>query len=260
MKALFLSDVFGRPGRQAVQRALPLLASEYAPDLVIANGENAAGGKGITAKAAAELFSSGVQIITSGNHIWKHRDVIPFIQHESRLLRPANYPRDDPGSGYVLFALPSGAKVGVLNLEGRIFMNSCLDDPFRTSLRVLEEISPHTRLILVDFHAEASSEKRALGWFLDGKVSAVLGTHTHIQTADEQILPGGTGYITDAGMTGPHESVIGIEPSSAIDHFLSQMPIQFRVAKNRCRIEGVLLDLDPQSGKCRSIERISRPV
>lgn len=260
IKVLFISDVFGRPGRQAVQKAVPALISEYSLDCVIANGENAAGGKGITARAAQELFSAGIQVITSGNHIWKHPEVIPLLLNENRLLRPANYPRKDPGSGHFLCPLPGGHTIGIINVEGRIFMNPCLEDPFQATLSALEELSPHTRLIIVDFHAEATSEKRALGWFLDGKVSAVLGTHTHIQTADEQVLPGGTGYITDAGMTGPHESVIGVDSSSAIQHFLSQMPMKFKVAKSGSRIQGVVLELDSCSGSCLHIERISRPV
>jgi len=260
VKILFLGDIFGRPGREAVKRVLPDLFADLGLELVIANGENAAGGKGITAKEADELFSAGIRVITGGNHSFRHLEVVNFLAREPRLLRPANYPSQVPGAGSVVVPLASGPRVGVINLEGRVYMNNRLEDPFTTARREVERLSRETPLLIVDFHAEATSEKKALGFYLDGQVSAVLGTHTHIQTADEQILPGGTGYITDAGMTGASDSVIGLEPSPALDHFLTQMPIKFVVAQKNVLLQGVLLELEAGSGRCLKIERLSLPA
>lgn len=255
-----MGDVFGRPGRQAVRQVLPALIADLSLELVIANGENAAGGKGITAKEADELFQQGVRVITSGNHIFRHLEVVNFLAKEPCLLRPANYPAQVPGVGSVVVPLASGSRVGVINVEGRVYMNNRLEDPFLAARREVERLSRETPLLLLDFHAEATSEKRAMGFYLDGKVSAVIGTHTHVQTADEQILPGGTGYITDAGMTGASDSVIGLEPAPAIDHFLTQMPIKFVVAQKNVYLQGVLLELETGSGRCLKIERLSLPV
>jgi metallophosphoesterase (TIGR00282 family) len=225
-------------------------------DLVIANGENAAGGFGITEETANDLYKCGIDVLTSGNHIWDKKDSLDFINREGKLLRPANYPEGTPGQGSAIYTTAGGTKVAVLNLEGRVFMNN-LDCPFRTADRELDRLRTETAIILVDFHAEATSEKTSLGWYLDGRVSALIGTHTHIQTADERLLPGGTAYITDAGMTGSFDSVIGVKKEEAITKFLSQLPVKFEVAKNNLRLNGVTVTVDEQSGKALSIERIN---
>ncbi len=256
VKILFIGDIVGKPGRQAVSRELHRLVDRYLVDLVIANGENAAGGFGITEETANDLFKCGIHVLTSGNHIWDKRDSYDFIGHEERLLRPANYPEGTPGRGSALYSTAGGVKVAVLNLEGRVFMNN-LDCPFRTADRELDRLRAETPIILVDFHAEATSEKASLGWYLDGRVSAFIGTHTHIQTADERILPGGTAYLTDAGMTGGFDSVIGVRKEEAISKFLSQLPVKFDIAKNNLRLNGVVVEVDEQSGKAMSIERIN---
>jgi metallophosphoesterase (TIGR00282 family) len=256
VKILFIGDIVGKPGRQAVSRELHRLVDRYLVDLVIANGENAAGGFGITEETANDLFKCGIHVLTSGNHIWDKKDSLDFIRHEERLLRPANYPEGTPGRGSALFATAGGARVAVINLEGRVFMNN-LDCPFRTADRVIDLLRAETPIIFVDFHAEATSEKASLGWYLDGRISAFIGTHTHVQTADERILPGGTAYLTDAGMTGSFDSVIGVKKEEAITKFLSQLPVKFDMAKNNLRLNGVVVGVDEQNGKAVSIERIS---
>ena len=255
MKLLFIGDIVGKSGRKAVRELLPLLADTYSPDIVIANGENAANGFGITVKIAQELFDLGIGVLTSGNHIWDKKDVLEFIQKESRLIRPANYPVNTPGRGSTVVLTGGGHKIAVLNLSGRIFMDP-LDCPFMAAERELEALKRETNLIVVDFHGEATSEKIAAGWELDGKVTAVLGTHTHVQTADERILPGGTAYISDVGMTGSFDSVIGMEKDISIERFKTQMPIRYRVAKDDLGLNGVLVDADEATGKATNIKRV----
>jgi metallophosphoesterase (TIGR00282 family) len=256
VKLLFIGDIIGKPGRQAVSRELHRLVDRHMVDLVIANGENAAGGFGITEETANDLFKCGIHVLTSGNHIWDKKDSLDFINREERLLRPANYPEGTPGRGSALFVTAGGAKVAVLNLEGRVFMNN-LDCPFRTADREIARLRAETPIIFVDFHAEATSEKASLGWYLDGRVSAMIGTHTHIQTADERILPDGTAFLTDAGMTGGVDSVIGVRKEEAITKFLSQLPVKFDIAKNNLRLNGAVIVVDELSGKALSIERIN---
>ena len=256
VKILFIGDIVGKPGRQAVGRELHHLVDRYRIDLVIANGENAAGGFGITAESARELLQSGVHLFTTGNHVWDKKESLDFVTGEERLLRPANYPAGTPGQGSIVVTTPGGIKVAVLNLEGRVFMNN-LECPFRTADLEVSRLRQETPIILVDFHAEATSEKVSLGWYLDGRVSAVLGTHTHVQTADERILTGGTAYISDAGMTGAFDSVIGIRKEEAIRRFLTQLPTRFEVAKKDIRLNGVVIAIDPDSGRAQAIERIN---
>jgi 2',3'-cyclic-nucleotide 2'-phosphodiesterase len=258
VKLLFIGDVIGKPGRQAVSRELHRLVDRYMVDLVIANGENAAGGFGITEDTANDLFKCGIDVLTSGNHIWDKKESVSFVNREERLLRPANYPDGAPGRGSGLYTTAGGARVAVLNLEGRVFMNN-LDCPFRTADREIARLQGETPIILVDFHAEATSEKTSLGWYLDGRISAMIGTHTHIQTADERILPGGTAYLTDAGMTGSIDSVIGVRKDEAIAKFLSQLPTKFEVAKNNLRLNAVAVAVDEKSGRAVSVERINIP-
>ncbi|HTY45191.1 MAG TPA: TIGR00282 family metallophosphoesterase [Patescibacteria group bacterium] len=259
MKILFIGDVVGNPGRQAIHRLLPELTNEYGLDFVIANAENAAGGSGITAKVASELFSSGVSVLTSGDHIWKKRDILDIIDQEERILRPANFPGGTPGRGFCAFSLGGNLKVGVINIQGRVFMEA-LECPFRAARQAVEILLPQTPVIVVDVHAEATSEKVALGWYLDGRVSAVLGTHTHIQTADEKILPQGTAYITDAGMTGPYASVIGRRTEDVLERFITSLPTRFEVAEGDIQLHGVVIDVDEHSGKSRSIVRVQKKL
>ena len=256
MKVLFIGDIVGKPGRRAVSEFVPSLISEKKIDLVIANCENAAAGFGVTREIVEELFGSRIDVLTSGNHIWNKKEVLDFIGDYETLLRPANYPATTPGSGAVLIPTAKGEYVGVLNLAGRIFMHPS-DCPFVTAKDKIAELRAKTKIIIVDIHAEATSEKKALGWYLDGEVSAVLGTHTHVQTADEEILPQGTAYISDVGMTGPFDSVIGVKKDVIIERFLTQMPNKFDVAKGDIRMQGVMLDIESISGKANSIERIS---
>lgn len=254
MKVLFIGDIIGKPGRSAVKALLPGLSRKYGLDFVIANGENAAGGFGITETVAGELFNLGINVITSGNHIWDKKESVPFIAKEHRVLRPVNYPPGVPGSGSVV--LNAGKfKVGVLCASGRVFMGN-FDCPFRVSSAEVERLKESTNIIIVDFHAEATSEKIAFGYYMDGKVSAVIGTHTHVQTADEKILKGGTAYITDAGMTGPSDSIIGVEKERVIERFLLQMPAKFDVARGETIFSAVVVDIDETSGRASSIERL----
>lgn len=256
MKILFIGDIVGKPGRRAVRELLPGLVNGHGIDLVIANCENAAAGFGVTRDIIEELYASHIDILTSGNHVWDKKEALEFIADYETLLRPANYPETVPGRGSVLYPTPGGDHVGVLNLAGRVFMQP-LDCPFVRADEEIARLRAQTKVVIVDIHAEATSEKKALGWYLDGQVSAVLGTHTHVQTADDEILPGGTAYLSDAGMTGPFDSVIGIRKETIIERFLTQIPNRFDVAKHDVRLQGALLDIDPESGKARAIERIS---
>ena len=257
MKILFLGDVVGKPGRQAVQRLVPRLIARDGVDLVIANAENSASGIGVTPDAAEELLAAEVNLLTSGNHIWAKREIVPYLEKPGcRLLRPANYPPGAPGRGRAVIETPDGRKLGVLNLEGRVFMKA-LDDPFRAALEGVEALRAEgARAILVDMHCEATSEKNAMGWFLDGKVSAVLGTHTHVQTADARVLPGGTAFVTDVGMCGPWDSVIGVKKELVLERFVSARPISFEPAKKDVWLQGALVDVDDATGRARSIARV----
>lgn len=256
MKVLFIGDIVGKPGRKVISALLPGIVGRHGVDIVIANCENAAGGFGVTRKIVDELYHNEIDILTSGNHIWDKKEASNFIDDYETLLRPANYPEGTVGKGSVVIDTRLGISLGVLNLEGRIFMKP-LDSPFRVAEREIERLKNKTDIIIVDMHAEATSEKEALGWFLDGKVSAVLGTHTHVQTADERVLPGGTAYITDVGMTGPFDSVLGIKKEVALERFLTLLPNRFDVAKGDIRIQGVLIDIDNNTGRACSIERLS---
>ena len=260
MKILFIGDIFGRPGRTIVKDRLPELRKRYAVDLVIANCENAAAGFGITPPLAEELFDLGIDVMTTGNHVWDKREIIDYFQMADgnphsparRLLRPANLSQGLPGWG-VYEGQKNGVAYAVLNLQGRVFMGSS-DDPFRYVDRLLEQIQ--AKIVFVDFHAEATSEKVAFGWYLDGRVTAVVGTHTHIPTADETMLPKGTGYITDVGMTGPYDSVIGVKKEQVIEKFLSGMPARFESANSDVRLCAVVVECDEQTGRATRIERL----
>ena len=255
-KILFIGDIVGKPGRVAVRELLPALIEDYRIDLVVANCENAAAGFGVTRDIVEELFRSRVDVLTSGNHIWDKKEVLEFVEDYETLLRPANYPEGVPGFGSVVVPSPTGSPIGVINLAGRVFMHS-LDCPFRSAEKEIEKLKKKTSTIVVDMHAEATSEKQALGWFLDGRVSAVLGTHTHVQTADERILPNGTAYITDLGMTGPFDSIIGTRKDVVLERFLRNMPNKFDVARGDVRLQGVVLGVDQASGKALEIERLN---
>lgn len=250
---LFIGDIVGRPGRRALSRFLPELKKRYRPSLVIANGENAAGGIGLTEEIARELLLQ-VDVLTSGNHIWDKKEVLNYLDKEPRLVRPANYPEGNPGHGYHIFENGDGIKAAILNLQGRVFMEP-VDCPFRRAEKELAAILPLTPTVIIDFHAEATSEKQALGWFLNGKVSAILGTHTHIQTADERILPGGTAYISDVGMAGGLNSVIGMKPEQALNRFLTARPQKFEPASEGLLLGCVIIKIDPQNGKALTIKR-----
>jgi hypothetical protein len=253
MRVLFLGDIVGRGARRVLRGRLRRLRAERGLDFVVGNGENAAGGKGIDPDSAEELFDSGIDVITSGNHVWQHRRIIPLIEREPRLLRPANFPAGNPGRGWTVEVARTGARVGVVNLIGRVFMGSA-DCPFRIAEVALAELEP-ADVVLVDMHAETTSEKVAMGWHLAGRVAAVLGSHTHVQTADERILPGGTAYLTDAGMCGPMDSVIGMRREEVLARFRTQMPVRFEVASGPIILQGAIVDVDPQSGRASAIER-----
>jgi len=250
---LFLGDIIGRPGRQVLDKHLPHLIERLSPTVVVANGENAAGGAGMTMKIARELFVR-VDVLTSGNHIWDKREVLEILDKESHLLRPANYPPVNPGRGACVFETDSGDKVGVLSLQGRVFMEP-IDCPFRTADKELEALKAATPVVFVDFHAEATSEKQALGWYLDGRVSAVIGTHTHVTTADERILPQGTAYISDVGMVGGYNAVIGIKKEAGVARFLTSRSQRFEPAKEGSILSSVFIEVDAQTGKALSIRR-----
>lgn len=250
---LFLGDIVGRTGRRAMDRFLPALVKKYAPSMVIANGENAAGGSGITEDIGKDLFLH-VDVLTSGNHIWDKKEALPYIEREPRLLRPANYPPVNPGRHSYIFQHAEGVKAAVLNLQGRVFMEP-LECPFRRADEEVRGLAAETPVIIVDFHAEATSEKQALGWYLDGRVSAVIGTHTHVPTSDERILPKGTAYITDAGMAGGRDSVIGIDRDQALQRFLTSRPQRFEPSRDGLFLSGVFIEIDPRTGKALSIRR-----
>ena len=256
MRILFIGDIFGRPGRQLLKIGLAAIVSRHEIDFVIANAENSAAGFGITREIGDELLDMGVDVMTSGNHIWDKREALDYIGAEPRLLRPANYPPGAPGNGSYVARSRDGVSVGVVNVMGRVFMLN-IDDPFAIVLREIEAVKQRARIVFVDFHAEATSEKIAMGWHLDGKATAVVGTHTHVQTADERILPKGTAYLTDAGMTGPHDSIIGVEIEPALNRFLHALPSRFEAATANPRLNAVIIDADEKTGLATDIERLS---
>jgi metallophosphoesterase (TIGR00282 family) len=254
MRLLFLGDVVGRPGRRALGILLPRLVAREAVDFVVANGENASGGKGIDPEGAEELLDAGVDVITLGNHAWGKRESYPYLNEESRILRPHNYPPGAPGRGFGVYDSEAGP-VGVIVLQGRTFMDP-VDDPFRAVDQILTEIKRSTRVVFIEFHGEATSEKQAFSWYVAGRASAVIGTHTHVQTADERILPGGTAYLTDAGMTGPYDSIIGMSKEIIIPRFTSLLPNKFEVAGGPSMLNAVAIDINTETGRATGIERI----
>jgi metallophosphoesterase (TIGR00282 family) len=256
MTILFIGDIVGRPGRELVQKGLRALTDHYDVDVTIANAENAAAGFGLTRDIGETLLDWGIDVMTSGNHIWDKKEVLEYIAVEPRLLRPANYPAGVPGRGSCVAQTRDGRSIGVINVMGRVFM-APLDDPFAVALREIEAVRHRARVIVVDVHAEATSEKIAMGWHLDGRVTAVIGTHTHVQTADERVLPGGTAYLTDAGMTGPHDSIIGMEKEPSLARFLNGMPAKFEPATGNPRLNGALIEADDKTGRATKITRIS---
>ena len=256
MKVLFLGDIVGKPGRAAVRHFVPVLRERHGLDLCVGNSENSAGGAGITPESADDLLEAGLDLLTGGNHTWSKREILPYLDRDgSRQLRPANYPDGAPGRGHAVLTSPGGRKLGVVNLEGRVFMKP-LDCPFRAAERLVAELRQQTPCILVDMHCEATSEKNAMGHFLDGRVSAVLGTHTHVQTADERVLRAGTAYQTDVGMCGPWDSVIGLRKESAIERFLTARHTPFETAQGETVLQGAIVEIDDQTGRARSILRI----
>ena len=256
MRILFIGDIVGKPGRDLVRRGLPALVDQHHVDLVVANAENAAAGFGITREVGDQILGFGVDVMTSGNHIWDKREALDYIGVEPRLLRPANFPAGVPGNGSYLARTADGRTAGIINVMGRVFMTA-LDDPFAVVLREIDAMRQRTRVIFIDFHAEATSEKIAMGWHLDGKVAAVVGTHTHVQTADERILPRGTAYLTDVGMTGAHDSIIGVEIEPALGRFLNAMPAKFETATANPRLNAVVIDADERTGLAADVERLS---
>ena len=259
MRILILGDVVGRPGRRAIRELVPPFVKVEGIDLVVANAENAAGGMGVDVKSAGELFSGGVHVLTSGNHIWKKKEIYPYLEQNPNLIRPGNYPDGAPGRGWVEWQNQQGLRAHIINVQGRVFMPSNVDDPFRCVDSIMREHGHYSPVVIVDMHAETTSEKCAMGWFLDGRASVVYGTHTHVQTADERILPSGTAYITDLGMCGPIDSVIGIQKESVIEGFLSQLPRKFDVAKGDVVLQGIVLEVDERTGKARDIRRLRIP-
>ena len=259
MNLLFIADIVGQPGRRAVKELVPGLRRQHQVDVVVANGENSAGGSGITVNTAAEIFAAGVDIITSGDHLWDQKEVMELLANEPRFVRPLNYPAGVPGRGSFVLERDGKPRICVLNLQGRTFMPP-LENPFHAALAEVKRLRQSTRTIFVDFHAEATSEKVALARMLDGQVSAVVGTHTHVQTADEQIFPGGTAFLCDAGFTGPHESVIGREIDPIVQRFLTGMPQRFDVARERVLLQGALLQIDELTGRATKIQRISEAL
>jgi len=255
---LFVADIVGKPGLEILTKLLPGLLEKHKVDFCIANGENGCEGKGLTVKLAKRYFNLGVQVITSGNHIWDNRDIYDMLKTDDRILRPLNYPHGNHGKGSTVIEIEEGVKVAVLNLQGRTFMYA-IGCPFRQGAEEVRRLKKETNIVFVDFHAEASAEKIALGWYLDGKVSAVVGTHTHVPTADERILPQGTAYLTDAGMTGPFDSVIGLQTDLAIRRFIYQTPVRYRPAESNMRLCAVLVTVDSASGKSTDIQRINLP-
>ena len=256
MRILFIGDIVGKPGRDLIRRGVGPIVEHHQVDLVVANAENAAAGSGITRELGDQILASGVDVMTSGNHIWSKKEAIDYIGTEPRLLRPANFPAGVPGNGSYLARSADGRTAGIVNVMGRVFMQQ-LDDPFVAVMREIEALRARAKVILVDFHAEATSEKAAMGWYLDGKVTAVIGTHTHVQTADERILPKGTAFLTDVGMTGPHDSIIGVEIEPALSRFLNGMPSRFEPATANPRLNAVIVDADEKTGRAEDIERLS---
>ncbi|HOW35354.1 MAG TPA: TIGR00282 family metallophosphoesterase [Candidatus Omnitrophota bacterium] len=260
MNILCIGDVVGRPGREAIRKLLPDIKKEFSIDFVLANAENAAGGSGITGTIVEELFSLGCDVLTTGDHVWDKLEIKEFLAQTNHVIRPANFPEDAPGKGWTVVKTQKGIKVGIINLLGRVFMRYNVNCPFRELRSIVDKIKAETSLIVVDMHAEATSEKIALGYFIDGEVSAVVGTHTHVATADETVLPKGTAFITDLGMTGPHDSVIGQVKEKIVERFLKGMPTKFEVATGDIRLNGAVIDIDESTGKARSITRLSRKV
>lgn len=258
MNVLFIGDVVGNPGRRAIKELLPELKREYSIDFCIANGENAAGGSGITYVVAQELYKSGIDAITMGNHVWSKKEIFSFIESDTKIIRPANYPEGLPGKGSAVISNNNG-KIGIINLMGRIYMEP-VECPFRTADKEVEILKNSVRIIIVDMHAEATSEKTALAWYLDGKVSGVIGTHTHVQTADERILPFGTGFITDVGMTGPYEGIIGVKRNTVIEKFITFMPARFELEKGKIQLNAVVLEIDDSTGKTIEMHRIMKII
>jgi 2',3'-cyclic-nucleotide 2'-phosphodiesterase len=254
MRLLFIGDIVGSPGRRVVEERLADILAQERIDLAIANADNAAGGFGIVPRLAEQLLASGIEVLCGGNHIWDRKEIFDYLPRQPRLLRPANFPNGVPGSGLFVGETSQGQPFAVLHLQGRTFMPA-IDCPFRTADRELGRVPEKVKVILVDAHAEATSEKQALGWYLDGRVSAVVGTHTHVATADERILPGGTAFITDAGMTGPHDSVIGMDKRGVLDRFLNGLPTRFEVAANNVAMNAVRIEIDSETGRAASIER-----
>jgi 2',3'-cyclic-nucleotide 2'-phosphodiesterase len=259
MQILFLGDIVGRGARRAIRRTLRRLRSEASLEFVIANGENASGGRGLDPDAAEELFDSGVDVLTTGNHVWQHDRLVPMLEREPRVLRPANFPEGNPGRGFTVQVARNGARIGVINLIGRAFMGPA-DCPFRAADRALSNLEGQPPIVFVDMHGETTSEKVAMGWYLAGRASAVVGSHTHVQTADERVLPGGTAYLTDAGMCGPTESVIGMRKEEVLRRFLTQRPERFEVARGPIVLQGAIVDVDPESGRAASIRRYAEMV
>jgi metallophosphoesterase (TIGR00282 family) len=259
VKLLFIADIVGQPGRRAVKELLPGLRRRHQLDVVVANGENSAGGSGITVSTAGEIFSAGVDVITSGDHLWDQKEVMELLRDEPRFLRPLNYPAGTPGQGSLVFQKDGKPKIAIVNLQGRTFMPP-LENPFHAILAEVKRLQQTTRTIFVDFHAEATSEKVALARMLDGEVSAVVGTHTHVQTADEQIFPRGTAFLCDAGFTGPHESVIGREIEPIVQRFLTCMPQRFEVARERTILQGAIVEIDELTGRATRIQRVSEAL
>ena len=259
LRIMFLGDVVGEPGRRAVIDLVPVLKKEYELDFVIVNGENAAGGRGITPKITIDLLRAGIAVVTTGDHVWDQKEIFHFIDTEPRLLRPINYPEDTPGQGSVVLETPKG-KVGVIDVQGRTFMQPPLENPFRALEAALAKMREETPVIFVDIHAETTSEKIAVGRFLDGRVSAVVGTHTHVQTADERVFPGGTAFLCDAGMCGPTESILGREIEPIITRFITNLPTTFPVAKGPVSLNGAIIDIDEATGKALGIQRFTRVV
>lgn len=255
-RLLFVGDVVGRPGRDLVTRGLKAIVSAHRIDCVIVNVENSAAGFGVTPEIANEFLDAGAHVMTGGNHSFDKKEILPFFSQESRLLRPANLPAGAPGAGHCVARAANGVNVGVVNVMGRVFMNA-IDDPFRVVLTEIEKVKKDAAIVLVDFHAEATSEKVAMGWHLDGRATAVVGTHTHVQTADERLLLQGTAYITDAGMTGPHDSVIGVERQAILSRFLTGLPQRFETARENPRLNGIIVDADERTGRATSITRLS---
>jgi len=256
MQILFIGDIFGKPGREIARRAIPAIVEQRGIDFVVANVENSAAGFGVTADVAEAILSYGVDVMTSGNHVWDKKEVLEYMPREPRLLRPANFPAGVPGRGSFIGRTRTGEPIGILNVMGRVFMTP-LDDPFAVALREVEVLRAKARVILVDFHAEATSEKIAMGWHLDGRVAAVIGTHTHVQTADERLLPKGTACLTDAGMTGPHDSIIGVTVEAALGRFINAMPAKFEAAPGPGRLNAVVITADPKTGRATGIERLN---